>query len=327
MARVAELLESWARARGEGPEDVARWTAAGNLHDALREENPERLKSRVEPRFLDLPGKALHGPGVAMRLQEEGVADEELLHAIAYHTMGSPGFGTLGLALYAADFLEPGRKLREKWRGNLRKRAPARAREGGEGDPGGPHRVSSEEGPTPSPRNGCVLEPPLGGPAMGQRVRVLIFLLVLSGIGIGLGSFLGTQTGDEPEIYPRTPAVPGVRGRVKVEVLNGSGVPGVAWDATRVLRGKGFDVVSFGNAGTYSPDSSVVKDRVGHAETANLVAEALGLTRVLSEPDSTLFVDVTVHLGPDWDGSELAPEPIGGEVHWWDLRRFLRRDH
>jgi 2-amino-4-hydroxy-6-hydroxymethyldihydropteridine diphosphokinase len=125
MARVAELLESWARARGEPPEEVARWAAAGNLHDTLREENPDRLKSQVDPVFLGLPGKALHGPGAARRLRDEGVADEELLHAIAYHTLGSPGFGILGLALYAADFLEPGRKLREKWRGNLRKRAPA----------------------------------------------------------------------------------------------------------------------------------------------------------------------------------------------------------
>lgn len=124
MARVAELLESWARAREEPPEEVARWAAAGNLHDALREEDPERLKNQVARLFLGLPGKALHGPGAAQRLREEGVTDEEFLHAIAYHTMGSPGFGNLGLALYAADFLEPGRKLREKWRGNLRKRAP-----------------------------------------------------------------------------------------------------------------------------------------------------------------------------------------------------------
>jgi 2-amino-4-hydroxy-6-hydroxymethyldihydropteridine diphosphokinase len=39
--------------------------------------------------------------------------------------LGSADFGTLGFALFAADFLEPGRKIREDWRADLRARAPA----------------------------------------------------------------------------------------------------------------------------------------------------------------------------------------------------------
>lgn len=125
MARVAGLLEEWARARGEADVDWARWIAAGYLHDALRDEDHEKLRREVAPPFKHLPGKILHGPGVARRLRREGVEDEELLNAIAYHTLGSAGFGTLGLALYAADFLEPGREMREDWRADLRRRAPA----------------------------------------------------------------------------------------------------------------------------------------------------------------------------------------------------------
>jgi len=124
MDRVAELLEGWARARGEPGEEQARWAAAGHLHDALRDGDDEALRGAVPPEFQDLPRKVLHGPAAAERLRKEGVQDEELLHAIAYHTLGSAGFGTLGMALFAADFLEPGRKLKEKWRAALRKRAP-----------------------------------------------------------------------------------------------------------------------------------------------------------------------------------------------------------
>ena len=124
MARVAKLLKDWARTREESPSEVTRWVAVGFLHDALRGEDHDVLRSQVDPAFRDLPGKVLHGPGVAMRLKEEGVEDAEFLHAISYHTLGSAGFGTLGLGLYAADYLEPGRKFKEGWRENRRRRAP-----------------------------------------------------------------------------------------------------------------------------------------------------------------------------------------------------------
>jgi len=129
MARVAGLLGDWAQARGESSHDAARWVAAGFLHDALRDEDPEKLRRQVDPPFEDLPGKVLHGPGVARRLRDGGVEDVELLHAISYHTLGSAGFGTLGFALYAADFLEPGRRVREEWRADLRQRAAAELHE------------------------------------------------------------------------------------------------------------------------------------------------------------------------------------------------------
>jgi hypothetical protein len=89
IARVAALLDSWAD-EAELPErDRQRWRAAGYL--------------------AALPGSLLHGPAVATRLRREGVEDEELLGAVAFHTLGDPGLGALGRALYAADFLEPGR--------------------------------------------------------------------------------------------------------------------------------------------------------------------------------------------------------------------------
>ena len=124
MARVAGLMGEWARTREESPVEASRWVAAGFLHDALRDEDHEVLRGLVDPPFKDLPAKVLHGPGVARRLQDEGVEDGGLLHAVSYHTLGSAGFGTLGFALYAADFLEPGRKIREEWTTALRKRAP-----------------------------------------------------------------------------------------------------------------------------------------------------------------------------------------------------------
>ena len=159
---------------------------------------------------------------------------------------------------------------------------------------------------------------------MGQRLRVLILLLVLSGAGILLGSLLSESEPESPETELHT-WIQGIQGRVRVEVLNGSGVAGVAWDATRVLRESGFDVVLFDNAETYSADSSVVMDRVGNMDPARSVAEALGIAQVRSEPDSTRLVDVTVRLGPDWSSPRSVMEGDEDVAPWWDLRRLFRR--
>lgn len=124
MDRVAELLGSWAGSLGLDDEERPRWLAAAHLHDALRDEDPETLRPRVPPDCRELPGPLLHGPAAAERLRVDGMEDGELLTAVAFHTVGDPRFGRLGRALYAADFLEPGRPYRPDWRAELRGRMP-----------------------------------------------------------------------------------------------------------------------------------------------------------------------------------------------------------
>jgi len=124
MTRVAELLGAWAEKRGELARERARWIAAGYLHDAVRDADPELLRTQVDSPFRQYPAKVLHGPAAAQRLRDEGVVDEDLLQAITFHTLGSAEFGPLGMALFAADFLEPGRRLEDDWRTRLRNRAP-----------------------------------------------------------------------------------------------------------------------------------------------------------------------------------------------------------
>lgn len=157
---------------------------------------------------------------------------------------------------------------------------------------------------------------------MGQRIRGLILILVLLGAGILLGSALSQwwQPGPSGEpVLPRSL----FKDRMRVEVLNGGGESGVAREATVLLRDHGLDVVYYGNAETFSSDSSVVLDRVGQLDAARKVADALGIRAVRSQPDSNLFVDVTVRLGPEWKdpartGVEEPPRPP-----WWDIRRFF----
>jgi 2-amino-4-hydroxy-6-hydroxymethyldihydropteridine diphosphokinase len=124
MRRVADLMDGWARALGLAEEERIRWRAAAHLHDALRDAPPVELLGLVPEGLRGLPGALLHGPAAATRLRTEGVHDEALLEAIAYHTIGAGGLGRLGRALYAADFLDPGRSFRAEWRRDLQARMP-----------------------------------------------------------------------------------------------------------------------------------------------------------------------------------------------------------
>ena len=98
---------------------------------------------------------------------------------------------------------------------------------------------------------------------------------------------------------PPTLAIPGPRGRVMVEVLNGTGRQGAARTATRLLRSRGLDVVFLGNADSLS-DSTRVVVRRGDPAPASYIAQALGTGRVVVETDTFRRVDVSVILGADF---------------------------
>jgi HD superfamily phosphohydrolase YqeK len=124
MERVAALMGEWAAALGHDDREVIRWKAAGSLHDVLRDAEPDDLRPLVPQTFRHLTGKLLHGPAAAEKLRREGVTDEPLLLAIAYHTIGHVQLDDLGRALFIADYVEPGRKHQPARLGKLRARMP-----------------------------------------------------------------------------------------------------------------------------------------------------------------------------------------------------------
>lgn len=124
MERVARLLRKWARALDLPEHEVVRWRAAGILHDALKNARPAVLRRTLVPELGHLPDALLHGPAVARKLREEGVEDEDFLLAVAFHTLGHPELRGLGRALVVADYIEPGRKDRKKWKKARRSRMP-----------------------------------------------------------------------------------------------------------------------------------------------------------------------------------------------------------
>jgi HD superfamily phosphohydrolase YqeK len=125
IARVAALMDRWADAFGSNERERTRWRTAAWMHDALRDAPPADIRDGiVDPVTRAWPDSLLHGPAAADRMAADGYTDAEVLDAVRYHTVGDAGLGRLGLALIAADALEPGRTQSPVWRAALRARLP-----------------------------------------------------------------------------------------------------------------------------------------------------------------------------------------------------------
>lgn len=89
---------------------------------------------------------------------------------------------------------------------------------------------------------------------------------------------------------------------IRVEILNGAGVPKLASKAADYLRAKGYDVVKTDNAPHGNFKKSVVQDRIGDIDKARSIAGALGIGEagVLQQKNPQLYLDVTVIIGQDY---------------------------
>jgi hypothetical protein len=145
---------------------------------------------------------------------------------------------------------------------------------------------------------------------VGLLLTLLVVAALIGSVAWGALEYFKRGRGTSPEEPSRpgasAPATPPA-GRVRVEVLNASGRPGLAAEVRRVLRDGGFDVVLIGNAPGFAPDTSLVLDRAGRMDAARQVADALGIRRVYARPDPNLYLDATVVLGRDWRPASADP--------------------
>jgi hypothetical protein len=129
----------------------------------------------------------------------------------------------------------------------------------------------------------------------GRYLGVAALLVVILGVGGALASrrTTGTLFG-----FGAPDRAPGGT-RVRVQVLNATASRGLAQRATDHLRDRGFDVVEIGN-NRDRMDSTLVLDRSNHPDWARRVAAAMGGAQMLSRPDSSRYLDVTVLIGATW---------------------------
>ncbi len=96
--------------------DVSKAFYAGLLHDYSKSQTEKELLEIAERECLisdvceyQAP-QLLHGPVAAWQLKHDGImTDDEVLKAIASHTVGHPQMSRLEKIIFIADYIEPGR--------------------------------------------------------------------------------------------------------------------------------------------------------------------------------------------------------------------------
>jgi hypothetical protein len=91
---------------------------------------------------------------------------------------------------------------------------------------------------------------------------------------------------------------------IRVEVLNGCGIKGLANKASNFLRLHQVDVIRAENADRYDYPNTIIIGRNENYESLKMVTQSFGISidnkdHIKIEPDESLGVDVTVILGKD----------------------------
>ncbi|MBW4671837.1 MAG: bis(5'-nucleosyl)-tetraphosphatase (symmetrical) YqeK [Cyanomargarita calcarea GSE-NOS-MK-12-04C] len=113
IIRVEQMADSLALHYNLDREKAAQ---AGLMHDLAKYFKPQKLLEMARVRGLEIDEVMIDTPhllhadvSAIVASVEFGVKDEEVLQAIANHTLGRPGMGMLSCIVFLADSLEPGR--------------------------------------------------------------------------------------------------------------------------------------------------------------------------------------------------------------------------
>ncbi|MFZ3101992.1 MAG: bis(5'-nucleosyl)-tetraphosphatase (symmetrical) YqeK [Desulfitobacteriaceae bacterium] len=114
---VADFAEDLAKHHGL---EVERVRLAALMHDLAKEIALERQLALARrwnllryPEDESSP-RVLHGPLAAYWLEYQyGIDDQEVLAAVAHHTLGFPGMSRFEMLIYSADMVEPNRNFPE----------------------------------------------------------------------------------------------------------------------------------------------------------------------------------------------------------------------
>lgn len=137
-------------------------------------------------------------------------------------------------------------------------------------------------------------------------LAVALVVLVAGGSAAAWWQMQGRDAGDHPNEGPRAAALDDSTARapsstrIRVRVINVSGVAGLARRTTQHLRDYGFDVVDFGSGPKERGGTTRIAVHTGHDDWARRVSKALGVGTIVSSPDDSCYADLTVFVGNDW---------------------------
>jgi hypothetical protein len=87
----------------------------------------------------------------------------------------------------------------------------------------------------------------------------------------------------------------------QIQILNGCGKPGAAEQFRNYLTDQGFDIIEFGNAGTWNYAHTIVVARTANEPVARDLAKVLKTDNLIHLFDPMAMVDATVFIGKDYE--------------------------
>lgn len=114
VLRVAILAKALAKKNGISE---ANAECAALLHDIAKCKDKETLyrllkEANGDERLFQFHHELWHGPVGAMIAEKQfGITNEDILHAVRFHTTGRANMSTLEKIIFVADLLEPGRSF------------------------------------------------------------------------------------------------------------------------------------------------------------------------------------------------------------------------
>jgi len=129
------------------------------------------------------------------------------------------------------------------------------------------------------------------------NISIIILVLINIYLGYSLTKIIIINFGSDDDVTKQVNT-----SKIKIEVLNGCGIAGVAEKLTDYLRTSGFDVVNLGNYRSFQIENSIVIARNEKIQNAQRVAVASGLSpeSVIQQTNPEYLLDVTFILGKDY---------------------------
>ena len=87
----------------------------------------------------------------------------------------------------------------------------------------------------------------------------------------------------------------------QIQILNGCGKPGAAEAFRNYLTEQGFDIIEFGNAGSWNYAHTLVVARTANEPVARDLARVLNTDNLVHLFDPLALVDATVFIGKDYE--------------------------
>lgn len=115
MNHVLQVEETALQLAGKYGADLEKTSLAALIHDIAKQQPDTEMRDIIISENLDLDllqyGNAIwHAPvGAILARRQFGIKDEDILAAIANHTIAAPEMSLVEQVLFVADYIEPGR--------------------------------------------------------------------------------------------------------------------------------------------------------------------------------------------------------------------------